>query len=64
MEKMCMSVAQMQRALGIGKNHAYALVKQEGFPAIHIGKRIIIPIDALREWLQTSVGKQVTEEQE
>ena len=52
MEKMTMSVTELGTALGIGRNGAYALVHQEGFPAVKLGKRIVIPVDALKEWLK------------
>jgi len=37
--------------LGISKPKAYELAKKESFPAIFLGKRIIIPVDGLRKWL-------------
>lgn len=52
MEKVCYSVLELGAVLGIGRNGAYALVHQEGFPAVKLGKRIVIPVDALHEWLK------------
>ena len=52
MEKVCYSVSELGAVLGIGRNGAYALVQQEGFPAIKLGKRIVIPVEALKEWLK------------
>ena len=37
--------------MGISLPKAYELVKTPGFPSIRIGTRILIPIDAFREWL-------------
>lgn len=51
MEKLTVTVKELAEMLNIGKNHAYELVKIEGFPVIKFGKRIVIPIDALKEWL-------------
>lgn len=51
MEKMTVSVSELGKILGIGRNGAYALVHQQGFPAIRLGKRIVVPVDALRDWL-------------
>lgn len=51
MEKLTVSVKELAEMLSIGKNHAYELVKIEDFPSIKFGKRIVIPIDALKEWL-------------
>lgn len=51
MEKLTMDVDEMSRKLGICKPKAYELVRQDGFPVIRIGKRIIIPIEAFNLWL-------------
>lgn len=54
MNKTAMSVAELSQTLGISKPKAYELVRQDGFPAVYIGKRIIIPIDAFNIWLMNS----------
>lgn len=59
MEKLTYSIEEARLAIGIGKNAMYALVHQQGFPAVRIGKRIVIPVDSLREWL----NRQGTEQQ-
>lgn len=51
MEKQTMSVQELSVQLGISLPKAYALVKTKGFPTVHIGSRILIPIDAFKEWL-------------
>ena len=57
MEKMCMSPKDVADALGIGLNAAYSLCHREDFPAIRIGeRRIVIPADAFRRWLDTEAG--------
>jgi excisionase family DNA binding protein len=42
----------MGRRIGVGRVGAYALASSEGFPALRIGKRILIPTDALKRWLE------------
>ena len=37
--------------MGISLPKAYELVKEPGFPTIRIGARILIPIEAYKEWL-------------
>ena len=57
-EKLSYSVRETATALGIGMNQAYSLVHRDGFPAIFISpKKIIIPVDGLREWLQREGGR-------
>ena len=57
MEKTTMSVQELSAQLGISLPKAYALVKSEGFPSIRIGTRILIPVDAFREWLVIASNK-------
>ena len=51
MEKTTMSVQELATMLGISLPKAYDLAKQTGFPVIRIGARILVPIDAFKEWL-------------
>lgn len=51
MEKETMSVQELSSQMGISLPKAYELVKTPGFPSIRIGTRILIPVDAFREWL-------------
>ena len=49
---------EMAMQMGISLPKAYELVKQPGFPSIRIGTRILIPIDAFREWLVITSNKE------
>ena len=51
MERMTMSVQELSAQMGISLPKAYELVKTPGFPVLRIGTRILIPIDAYKEWL-------------
>lgn len=51
MERTTMSVQELSAQMGISLPKAYELVKTPGFPTLHIGTRILIPIDAYKEWL-------------
>ena len=56
-EKLTYSVEELAKSLGISKPVAYELIKRDGFPAIRVSeRRIIIPVDALRTWLNTNAG--------
>lgn len=52
-----LSVPEMAATLGISRAGAYELVRTEGFPALKIGSRIVIPKDELREWVKQNTGK-------
>ena len=58
MEKTTMSVQELSSQMGISLPKAYELVRTPGFPSIRIGTRILIPIDAFREWLVITSNQQ------
>lgn len=49
---LSLTVSDISRILGIGKNNAYDLCHSESFPSIQIGKRLVIPKPAFIEWLR------------
>ena len=51
MERTTMSVQELSTQMGISLPKAYELVKTPGFPTLRIGTRILVPIDAYKEWL-------------
>lgn len=51
MEKATMSVQELSMQMGISMPKAYELVKSPGFHVIRIGTRILIPIEAYKQWL-------------
>lgn len=59
MERMTMDVNDLQQALGIGRRQAYDLVNRADFPAIRLGKRIVIPYDAFRRWLDKQTAEKL-----
>lgn len=59
-ETRCFSVAETAQILGICKAKVYALVRDDIIPNLRIGRRIVIPADSLREWMQTEAEGVVT----
>lgn len=49
MEKTTMNVQELASQMGISLPKAYKLVKTPGFPVIHVGSRILIPVEAYKE---------------
>ena len=49
---LMLSVPQLATTLGISRASAYALVKQDGFPSLSIGSRIVIPKDKFISWVE------------
>ncbi len=48
-----LSVEEMAAFLGISRVGAYNLSHRKGFPAVRVGKRILIPRDKFLTWLDT-----------
>lgn len=56
MNQMAINVKELAKQLGISLPKAYELIKTDGFPSVHLGKRIIIPVTALQEWLSNNAN--------
>lgn len=52
MEKLTLTVDEMAVALGVSRPKAYELAKSSGFPAINVGRRIVISKNGLERWLE------------
>ena len=51
---LMLNVVQVAAVLGISRAGAYELVHSDGFPALKIGSRIVVPKDRLREWIDAN----------
>ena len=49
---LMLSVPDVAEVLGIARAGAYELTKSEGFPAIRIGSRIIVPKEDFIAWIK------------
>ena len=54
-KRLCVTVPEAAEMLGISRNFAYILVKEEKLPSIRFGKRILIPRAALEKKLEQGV---------
>jgi excisionase family DNA binding protein len=50
-EKLTITVPEAGRALGIGRNTAYAAARTGELPTLKIGKRLLVPVVALKRLL-------------
>ncbi|MEM3486066.1 MAG: helix-turn-helix domain-containing protein [Candidatus Methanomethyliaceae archaeon] len=50
-EKLLLTVPEVAKLLGIGRNTAYELIYRRGFPVIRFGRAVRIPRQALLEWI-------------
>lgn len=51
------NITELQDAFGIGRNLAYKLAQQRGFPSIKINGHYYFPKDKLKRWIDTYTGK-------
>lgn len=49
--KTVISVEEFAHQYGISRTAAYQLAKSAGFPSARLGKRVIIPVEALERWI-------------
>ena len=54
---LMLSVRDVSAVLGISRAGAYELVKSEGFPAMNIGSRIIVPKEDFILWIRKKVSE-------
>lgn len=47
-----LSIEEVGYLLGVSRAGAYTLAHSEGFPLIRVGKRMVVPRDALLIWLE------------
>lgn len=52
MEKLTYSIPEAAQVLGVSRPTAYALAKSKDFPILKIGKRKVVPVQELREWIK------------
>ena len=48
---LTLSVPEVAAVLGISRAGAYELVRSEGFPALKIGSRIVVPKEKFIGWI-------------
>lgn len=56
-EKLVLNAREAAAALGISLPTFYALAGREGFPCVRVGRRLLVPVDGLREWLAREAGR-------
>ena len=52
MHREVLTVSELAKTLGIGRNSAYELIRQHKLPALRLGRRIVIPRVALQRFLE------------
>ena len=58
-EKILLTIKDIQEVFQCGKNYAYSLTKLKGFPTIKIDKKIFIPKDRLKKWIDENTNTEI-----
>ncbi len=53
---LMLSVPEVAAVLGISRAGAYELVRSNGFPALKIGSRIVVPKEKFLGWIDTQMA--------
>ena len=53
----CLRAEDIQAILSISRAGAYQLMHRADFPTIYIGKRMVVPEDKFREWMDTQAKR-------
>ena len=54
---LMLSVPEVAAVLGISQAGAYELVRTDGFPALKVGSRIVVPKEKFIEWINENTAK-------
>ena len=54
---LMLSVPEVAAVLGISRAGAYELVRSDGFPALKIGRRIVVPKEKFIEWIDCRTSR-------
>ena len=57
MSKLTLSVPEAAKIVGVSSAKMYQLVRTEGFPTVHIGKRILVSAKGLERWIEEQAQK-------
>jgi excisionase family DNA binding protein len=55
-EQILIDVAGASRMLGISRSHAYDLIVRGDLPSIRLGRRVLVPIEALRSLVASALS--------
>lgn len=56
-EPLAVTVEQASKLINISDKSLRALARRPGFPKVCVGRKIMIPIPALRRWLEENIGQ-------
>ena len=58
LEPLVVSAPEAARLLGVSKPTIYQYIHQSDFPAFKLGRRTLISVDGLKEWVRKQANEQ------
>lgn len=58
MEKLAYNSKEAAAALGLCLPTFYELTQRADFPVVRVGRRVLVPVDGLRAWLEKETAKE------
>lgn len=56
--KMTLTIAETAQTLNVSRPTVYRLIERKDFPALRIGKRVLVSRSGLSEWISRQAGKE------
>lgn len=63
MEKICYSVKEAAQLIGVSSSVLYREIREKNFPAITIGRRVLVPEKMIREYVEKKIQEAKNDEQ-
>lgn len=57
MSKLTLSIPEAAKLIGVSDAKMYQLARTEGFPTVHLGKRILVSVKGLEHWVEEQAQK-------
>lgn len=57
-DKVALSLTECAAMMGIGRSKMHELARADGFPTVKVGRRVLVPVDALKAWLNEQVANE------
>lgn len=61
LEPLAVSPAECARLLGVSRPKVYDLLHQSDFPSFKLGRRTLVSVDGLREWISRQTQLEVNQ---
>lgn len=57
-DKVALSLTECAVMLGVGRSKMHELARSDRFPVVRVGRRVLVPIDALKAWLNEQAANE------